>query len=1378
MREFETNIGAISALKGYRVQFLYSLYRILFSINQDESFYPEGKYEDFDVYDSEGRVIELNQIKHLKKRLTLSDLISSKPTSFIRRVLRAHTEKASPQIKLISFGEVGDEIVELGKENFSKSLQEKLKRHGIKEHEIGILQKYFSYEIVNESDLTNEIITKLTTLKIFANVQSSLELLVYWMYVTAEKQLRMEPKSFQEQLMAVSRFQIEQVNFNNSFGTLIKQLGGGIEVENVELIKQEFYKGISTNYRHILAGVDVVREDKLAQLHTKFSESNIVFIHGASGQGKSTLAYRYLHEFSCSTTAYTVVLPKDTRQVYEVINSLENIAKGIKFPITLYIDVVPGAREWIDVLQALSSKKLFKFLVTLREEDWNAVSIDDKFIFEDLELIFNEDEASEIYASLNAYRVDLRFTDFKEAWSLFGEKGPLLEFVYLVTQGQALLDKIKSQINVIQDESTELAKDKIKLLRYTSLADCFHARVGYTEIATHLNLPNIGRLVELLEKEYLLRVSEDQRLIVGVHPIRSEIIFKTLFDGQLESEVECILDSLSFIENDTLLDYLRHAFKRTSLKPAVLIERVKGIEFGTFLSYYSIFKALLWRGIQDYAETNKKVLDEVYDLYGEAWITIVNMDLAGVIEMGGLAESLEIFSKEKQLYAKEVNQQLTEKTGIYDYCKDWLDSLNKINIAGSSEEDLFGLGRFVFWLDHLNCRGIDISFETILSKVDLNNISPLVLAQLLGSFRKYNDLSRICVEAIEKVFLRKLFTSHNLISLDIKDGIAASKYFLDIIGWTKEADGENDFMHSSSMRIIELLRVAYPEMEYYGTRAYGHKLSFLTDEYDSSKKHIPKKLLPLRELTEINAIFINLFTLRFRPTSWKDYVDGIIKKRKFLLEALTKQIHSFAEFHKRKNFSPLVDFVTDFANKYESEIRGESIGLFPKVILDEWGTLSENNRKQKNKGDRPNQLEKRLAISLQKYEGFRYSYREFDSSIRNYLSQSTEVILNRIKVSLKKDVTNLGDLPRISLVGNLYTAAKILESFQNTFRDHFEKFVDEELLTEIERKEVEAVLSLTFIYRHFIYSEGFLSGNVVKNSLIHVAETKEKFEQKLRKTFQNLGRSINSSFRFEFDIELKKCIIFAEVPSPMEALTKLEEIYNSLQVAINKPEYTSIKYLIIDTHYQSFNIIFLVKGKSLSGTWFEFNVFNLIGKQFSEAKLNHIPKEIPAKIILKYKVLTWNKHLKELESLDSLLRNVGMCYQIGFHFVQFYEFKDVSIGGEGEVILQNYLKKVAETFQVNLQEGLDLFGLYISKCNDGYFEFGDENEKYQFFQLMLETHKYFYPTDPTDQNDGEGKEVSTLEMEAWVPRLEKLTGNVGVIHSFLAGKIISEQHST
>ena len=103
--------GATAALKGYRVQALYTLKRILEQGENEVYFQPEG-LEDLDVLNELDQPIELIQVKKYDS-LVLSDLgphSLDKPGSFLGRVVQFIDSDPSLTVKLVNFGEFGPEI--------------------------------------------------------------------------------------------------------------------------------------------------------------------------------------------------------------------------------------------------------------------------------------------------------------------------------------------------------------------------------------------------------------------------------------------------------------------------------------------------------------------------------------------------------------------------------------------------------------------------------------------------------------------------------------------------------------------------------------------------------------------------------------------------------------------------------------------------------------------------------------------------------------------------------------------------------------------------------------------------------------------------------------------------------------------------------------------------------------------------------------------------------------------------------------------------------------------------------------------------------------------------------------------------------------------
>jgi hypothetical protein len=1366
VRNLNHNIGPISALKGYRLQFLYSLFRILSHKEQESIFLPEGQYEDLDIYDNSGNIIEIIQVKAHSVKLTLSDILSSKDNSFIRRSIKAHFNGNLPKIKLVSFGAVNEDLLQLSNNNYTPNFIKKLENNNLNENEIKILQNYFKLEIVDENQIMQSVIECIKNLGLYSDYNITLDLFIYWIYIIAETQKSINTELIKEQYLKIGKFQSERTHFYKLFGSLIRPLIDNIEKENLSNLKSDFYQGISANYKHILAGVDVIRSEKLSIVKSKFLESNIVFIHGASGQGKSTLAYRYLFEYCNTNTVFELKLPSNLTTIFEIINSLEGISKGVGFPITLYIDVIPGNNEWINVLNELATNKEFNFLITIREEDWNTINVSDKFQFSEMELSLQKEEAQSIYFSLNQFNKDLKFIDFEEAWENFGGEGPLLEFVFLITQKESLPGKLKSQINRMQDDLSPLSKAKLKLLRYVTVADCFNARVKYKEISIHLDLDNISHLIDLLQNEYLIKTSEDKTYLTGLHPVRSTIIKDLLFDKDIFPESDYVLNSLKFIADDSILNFLRNAFLKGNLNIDKLLTNLKNYELNSWQAYYLIFNSLLWKGIYDYINSNIDLLNKVYKDYHKGWPIVINFDFTDIIASGSLMEKNEIFGKDQQTYAKEINDRFTNKNNVLKYCNDWILTIQKIDVLPDSSVEWNSFGNFLFWLHYFDISNIKIKFEDVDFLKAFRKEPIQILATILYCIKQYKPLIKYLTK-VEPIFLERILNEFNIILIEEENESINCHYLFDIIDEKIETE-ETDKVHAKSIKIIELMRYAFPDKEFYNTNGFGHKFSFLPNEHDSSIKKVPKKNLPLKPLVEINSTFINLFNYSKRTNSWQEYINEIIKQRQFFIKILKELVLAFNKYHKEKNIQPLVTYILNYINNYESNKNENLYPLLPKIVIDEWGEFSEGQKIDKKSDTYPLIFS---AISVKKYQSFLTVYSNYSLSIDNFIKQSANSIAYKINEKLKKELVEIQDDSRVSLA-NLFKAYESLNTFQNLFNSHFEKFIDSKLLQQINSDEINCIESLCYVFRQFIYENSFIQGTASNIGINYLRDSKLFIQTKISSALKRWRDKSGPKLIIKFLEEKKQCLIFTDVKTPLESLESVENIYGILYNEINQPEYLSIKYLIINTYYPTFCVIPLILGKTINNKMYEFKFYNLIDKKFRDlASFNLTPREISQEFIDEYNIQSWNRYLKEFEKLNEMLESISILPVLAFHFIQLRELENKAVNESGEKVLQNQVRKVGILFQENFQKSIDLFSFYLDRHNNNIYNF-DENEKIEFSQLLLKNYDYFFPNKELNKNGKFNITLSTKEMSAWLPNLEELRNNILVIYYVLAGKVI------
>lgn len=1264
-------MSAISALKGYRTQFLYSLYRILKAYNKNYIFKPEGFYEDLDIIDEEGKYIEIIQVKNKSQTLVFTDLFSKK-NSFFKRANKLLENQDNAIIKLVSFGGVSNELVD------KSALSKKLHKKGFDTFKVDrILNNYVIPEIVNEETLYEDIVKMLNDIRPFTNPHVAIELLIFWIYKSAEEQERIDTVKIISSLDSIGVFLNEQKSFVNQFGNTILPFSNRTlnEINSVQL-QEEFYYGVSSRYEHILSNLDISRNDKLSSIEKAFKETNVVFVHGASGQGKSTLAYRYISDFSESNTSYELKLSNNYNELYETINSLNALCKELLFPVLIYIDIKPQDVYWNDLLQQLSAKKNLQFLITIRQEDWNRVTLGADYNFRDIELTFNKTEAKTIYESLSNYKKELKFTDFEESWLKFGNKGLLLEYVYLINQGDTLRARLQNQISRLEQEEKI---NELETLRFVCLSDSFGAKVNYTKLidAIQINRNLSNKVVKSLEKEYLLKFTKNKEFLTGLHPIRSEILCDILFTENDYIDINIYInETIPLLHEGDINSFLLNSFSY-GYNIETFLDVVNDYEFKSWIGNVNVLNALLWKGVNDFLFIkNKESFRTLHNEFGIIWSLILPYDYSNVTGDDGLL-SLDIIAEESRNRIQEIQKSISPKEDVFEYVLRWIKSKNNISCQFHNKKEIVALGEFAFWVGHLNLESKVIFDEKKLltlsdKEVSLKDISVLLLGLKSISF------SSDFIDNYKKLFISRLIDEYSIVDLKEQDNNHIScKYIVDFLKFEFEDSTEKNYFQNKSTEILELLRNVFPNKDSYSTRAVNNAFMDIELPYDPSDKNIKHNLLPLGYLVQINGLINSLFIYQFRPDSWEIYTSKIIENREKYNYALTEIIKGFQEYFRRKDYKAFIKPL----EVAENELKDVSRAKFPKNIVDKWGYISEGNN-EKSLDEKKESLVKISTIaSIKKYLSFNKISRDYFSSLDNVFNQLGSNILSVYKIY--SGVKDSEDYNPNVLYSNISEALIKVSTFQNEFEKHFSKYCSSEKLEKIESTEIRTLEALFYSWNQF-----YNQGNRKISSKIYTNAKKEfsDIKKNLSKRFLKERKEIYELIGIQFNVELSEktndtLVITAEVDSETYFASLLYArvfVQNTLRAS-----YFSAKGIIVRKNVKSVLYLPLIYGKPINKKAFEIHTHNLEENFDGDdwyrffSFFDDINKELVDYLNLKF----WNEENDNIKHYEAVMGEISNIQQFQKQIervreeAEDFNFNNTNIISKYEFKLEDFLEK-------------------------------------------------------------------------------------------------------
>lgn len=316
-----------------------------------------------------------------------------------------------------------------------------------------------------------------------------------------------------------------------------------------------YFDGQPAQPVHIAAGLPAPRPRLEKQILEHLELFDTAVIKASSGQGKSTLAWRVAH-----------TMHQQGRQIYQLHNSANGEAVGglVEFletrvligeaPVVIVDGLSAQHSEWATLAVRLLDQPI-QFIVTTREEDWVRFGREAYRVKtgELIKLHLSQAEAKQLHDELKRRRrIHSASGHWQAAWEKVRQRGLLMEYVYLLTRGEMLQQRLAAQLSLLNSERDGAVK--LAILRLVATADDIGISLQTLRLRQYINeeyslQSDLGELLNQLEEEYYVRF--DQRYVQGLHPVRSNHLTAILHKYTPLSETLLILAKL--IESSALL---------------------------------------------------------------------------------------------------------------------------------------------------------------------------------------------------------------------------------------------------------------------------------------------------------------------------------------------------------------------------------------------------------------------------------------------------------------------------------------------------------------------------------------------------------------------------------------------------------------------------------------------------------------------------------------------------------------------------------------------------------------------------------------------------------------------------------------------------------
>ncbi|MGJ8660593.1 MAG: hypothetical protein ACSHXL_01010 [Bacteroidota bacterium] len=1044
--------------RGYRNQALYVLFRILTDEEAEHRVYrPEGA-EDLAIFDDSSSLVEAVQVKDYSSDLAFSHLVT-----FFKRLNERIDEEPECITYLAGFGALGSEMLGAikGVGKHQTKIVAKLceKVDGLNEtRALEILTCLKGrYIQLSREEIYNEVKDFLNKTIVSAELNLSVDLFTYWIYEASEKQQDITRTALLLKLDQIGDYlaslRDESAEWQVSVSPIKKCL---LDDQERSRLIEEYRRGVQATWKHIVASADFERKERIREIHTTFKNHPVVIIRGASGQGKSSLGWRYLYDYCVDGLRFHVKYVEAQSQAEKIANVLSSHTKQLKLKAVVYLDIAPSDRYWPELVSSLAGEGL-KVLVAVREEDFRRSSISSaNFDFGEIILDgITKVEAQPIYEELKKSSNQV-FLDFDDAWNQFGgeEGGPLLEFTYLISQGTSLKGRISKQINRLRDDAVNMKNgitaQHLKMLGLAALANETGAGVSLKKLCEVVGIDPLVAPLKLLEDEYLLKEvqSGNDTIVQGLHIIRSQIIVTCLLEDEPDLWRELAVSVISVVADNNLEIYLLALFEKDINVVDSIVQTLCTIPVETWAQAGEIGRALIWGGASSYEVKNAAVIKNAIVDYGGAWAYVGDFHIGMLNESS--ADILESFKEVvKKITQKEIpSLSLSPKSEVFDWLKNWSKNI-KVQTPPKTVQDWQSIGDLAHWIGE--CKSVGSLYN------DLAIILPEPLPDHLSIEQIGDFISGIaCLDKTDfgqwhtrvKDDIKMRFVKETN-SVFVEDNENQVKVYFNQIVSEKEhsnKDGKLD-LHDQTMFRIELLRKLYPSHGIISSQALGIEIMDEFMIHDESQKEIKSEKLLLTRSTELNSLFNSLTNYRQnRPDNWNDYKDLIWKFRVKVSDIFRRLFRGWEQL--LSETSPKQNTIKKLPIEELSRFQEllKSIPMYPRTAVDKWGFVSEDKNKD-------NQINPKVEKALHRFSKWKKCFNDYKTGVTNFCNNFL-MVTEGFLLERKGEVLSDDQKRALYLnVINLTNAWKALESMQIEFDRHFGALVDEQKLLELTRNE-------------------------------------------------------------------------------------------------------------------------------------------------------------------------------------------------------------------------------------------------------------------------------------------------------------------------------------
>ena len=686
-----------------------------------------------------------------------------------------------------------------------------------------------------------------------------------------------------------------------------------------------YYEGKKATPADIANSLPIERTGVEKNVVESIRDNVITVIKTSSGQGKTTLALRSILALQTEYTPYELTWCNSESELVHIVEYFRMRTRIGEKPLILLDNLDSHLSKWNMLAQLMQASVTYHYriLITSRENDWYNYGgdVSNLHSIKVIKPVLEKGEAEAIFLALQrSGKLHSGISDWKESWLKISDRQLLIEYVYLLTHGEMIADRISAQMKEIGN--TAACAAKFEILRKVCFADVcgikLETRALIRSLAVRIDF-DPGEMLKSLTDEFLVHISADGDFIEGLHPVRSQHIVNRLHEYMPLDQTALAIAKIAATEDLAVLfsHYPEFDFDKGIFYPDLV---TAWWDLNDLSRFVQALRGTFSGSVMQYYRRNKHFFDDVHEHGG---LVLVLTDLCPFTKFQGYENELETLGKIAEMMPDNGNIQhlisirdaipqfTIVNTDAYYLSNALFQKLRTTDFGKIDDVESYAI--IVDWLYNMDSAlnlapGIDLSNLWLHAEsYTLKAVSSLMYSVFCGNKDAYDAFLKDNLQAILGHLKRK--TKSHMIKVD--DGCIKVEYIL-------RASEKKCGNEESVSRLKDICRTL-PVFEKYCSDAISPHINLL-DGYiipDDAHKEMPRRNLIITFHQEFNSLWLKTIESNYEFDTVYAWVENWLQVRQCacdLLKACCQCMHrilegkkadsaasSFALFHMRYN---------------------------------------------------------------------------------------------------------------------------------------------------------------------------------------------------------------------------------------------------------------------------------------------------------------------------------------------------------------------------------------------------------------------------------------------------------------------------------------------